>query len=56
MIKAAAGGGGRGIRVARDESELEDAFDRARSEAKTNFGNDKVFIEKFVEEPRHIEV
>lgn len=56
MIKAASGGGGRGIRVAKSESDLEDAFERAKSEAKSNFGNDSVFIEKFVEEPRHIEV
>lgn len=56
MIKASSGGGGRGIRIARDELELEDAFERARSEAKSAFGDDSVFIEKYVEEPRHIEV
>lgn len=56
MVKAAAGGGGRGIRVAKNEGELEEAYERAKSEALSNFGNDTVFIEKFIEEPRHIEV
>jgi acetyl/propionyl-CoA carboxylase alpha subunit len=56
MIKAAAGGGGRGMRVVRDASELEDALEAARREAKAAFGDDRVFCERFVERPRHIEV
>src|SRR5690606_12689041 len=56
MIKASAGGGGKGMRIAWDASEVRDGFDRARSEAKSSFGDDRVFIEKFVVEPRHIEI
>ena len=56
MLKAAAGGGGRGMRVVRNEEDLKKAFREARSEAKTAFGDDTVFLEKFVESPRHIEV
>src|SRR5512134_3378465 len=56
MLKAAAGGGGKGIRVARDEAELKDAFRLATSEARSAFGDDRVFIEKFIEQPRHIEI
>jgi propionyl-CoA carboxylase alpha chain len=56
MIKASAGGGGKGMRIAWSPSELEDGFERARSEARNSFGDDRVFIEKFVEEPRHIEI
>jgi propionyl-CoA carboxylase alpha chain len=56
MIKASAGGGGKGMRIAWDEREVRDGFDRARSEAKSSFGDDRVFIEKFVVEPRHIEI
>ncbi len=56
MIKASAGGGGKGMRIAWDESEVADGFDRARSEARNSFGDDRVFIEKFVVEPRHIEI
>jgi propionyl-CoA carboxylase alpha chain len=56
MIKASAGGGGKGMRIAWDEAELRDGFDRARSEAKSSFGDDRVFIEKFVVDPRHIEI
>ncbi|HEV7254581.1 MAG TPA: acetyl/propionyl/methylcrotonyl-CoA carboxylase subunit alpha [Mesorhizobium sp.] len=56
MIKASAGGGGKGMRVAWNEAEAREGFERARSEAKSSFGDDRVFIEKFVEEPRHIEI
>ena len=56
MIKAAKGGGGRGMRVVRSEKELEDALDRAVSEATSAFGDGTVFIERYVERPRHIEV
>lgn len=56
MLKSAAGGGGRGMRVIRSEGELEKNFDEARREAKNAFGDDTVFLEKFIEEPRHIEV
>lgn len=56
IIKAAMGGGGRGMRVVREQSELQDAFQRAVSEAKAAFGDGTVFIERFLERPRHIEV
>ncbi len=56
LIKAAAGGGGRGMRVARSPSELEDAFRGARTEARAAFGNDAVYIEKYLDRPRHIEL
>lgn len=56
MLKASAGGGGRGMRVVRDEKELVNAFSEARSEAGKAFGNDTIFIEKFVADPKHIEV
>ncbi|MFO1127877.1 MAG: acetyl/propionyl/methylcrotonyl-CoA carboxylase subunit alpha [Rhodospirillales bacterium] len=56
MLKAAAGGGGKGIRIARDAAELKDAFRLATSEARSAFGDDRVFIEKFIEQPRHIEI
>jgi 3-methylcrotonyl-CoA carboxylase alpha subunit len=56
MIKAAAGGGGRGMRVVRDPSELDDALEAARREAKAAFGDDRVFCERFVERPRHVEI
>ncbi|RCS24573.1 acetyl/propionyl/methylcrotonyl-CoA carboxylase subunit alpha [Phyllobacterium salinisoli] len=56
MIKASAGGGGKGMRIAWDASEVRDGFERARSEAKNSFGDDRVFIEKFIVEPRHIEI
>ncbi|HEX8047600.1 acetyl-CoA carboxylase biotin carboxylase subunit [Rhizobium sp.] len=56
MIKASAGGGGKGMRIAWSRDEVRDGFDRARSEAKSSFGDDRVFIEKFVVDPRHIEI
>ena len=56
IIKATAGGGGRGMKVAHDASEMEHAFMTARSEAKAAFGNDEVYIEKYLTTPRHIEI
>ena len=56
MIKASAGGGGKGLRVAWDDAQCREGFDSCRNEARNAFGDDRVFIEKFVEEPRHIEI
>ena len=56
MIKASAGGGGKGLRVAWNDKEAFEGFSACRNEAKASFGDDRVFIEKFVEEPRHIEI
>jgi len=56
MIKASAGGGGKGMRIAFSKSEVAEGFARARSEAKSSFGDDRVFIEKFITDPRHIEI
>jgi propionyl-CoA carboxylase alpha chain len=56
MIKASAGGGGKGLRVAFNDQEAFDGFSSCRNEARNSFGDDRVFIEKFVEEPRHIEI
>ncbi len=56
LIKATAGGGGKGMRIVRNESELLHAFKMARTEAEAAFGNPDVYIEKYIEEPRHIEV
>lgn len=56
MIKASAGGGGKGMRIAWSESEVADGFTSSMSEAKSSFGDDRVFIEKFVTQPRHIEI
>ncbi|MDO4536141.1 MAG: acetyl-CoA carboxylase biotin carboxylase subunit [Clostridium perfringens] len=55
MIKASSGGGGKGIRLVRREEELENAFYTAKSEGATNFGDDSVYMERFIENPRHIE-
>lgn len=56
MIKATSGGGGKGMRIVREESELEDAFHRAKSEAQKSFGNSEVYIERYIDNPKHIEV
>ena len=56
MIKASAGGGGKGLRVAFNDKEAFESFTSCRNEARNSFGDDRVFIEKFVEEPRHIEI
>jgi propionyl-CoA carboxylase alpha chain len=56
MIKASAGGGGKGMRVARSDTELRDGFRSAQHEAKSSFGDDRLFLEKYIEEPRHIEI
>jgi acetyl-CoA carboxylase biotin carboxylase subunit len=55
ILKATAGGGGRGMRIVRSESEFESMWDNARQEAKAAFANDGIYVEKYVEEPRHIE-
>ena len=56
IIKAASGGGGKGMQVVREAGEFTEAFNRARQEAKANFGDDTVYIEKFLSNPRHIEI
>ncbi len=56
MIKASAGGGGKGMRIAHSKAEVAEGFARARSEAKSSFGDERVFIEKFIVDPRHIEI
>ncbi|MDB5277728.1 MAG: biotin carboxylase of acetyl-CoA carboxylase [Ferruginibacter sp.] len=56
ILKATAGGGGKGMRVVWEESEMEKAFDNAKTEAAASFKNDGIYMEKFVEEPRHIEI
>jgi propionyl-CoA carboxylase alpha chain len=56
MIKASAGGGGKGMRIAYSMAEVAEGFARAKSEAKSSFGDDRVFIEKFITDPRHIEI
>ena len=56
MIKASAGGGGKGLRVAWNPTEAREGFDSCTSEARTAFGDDRVFVEKFIEQPRHIEI
>ncbi|MDH5797496.1 MAG: ATP-grasp domain-containing protein, partial [Paracoccaceae bacterium] len=56
IVKATAGGGGRGMKLAKSEKEMESAFQTARAEAKGAFGNDEVYIEKYLQKPRHIEI
>jgi len=56
MIKASAGGGGKGMRVAADDAEVRDGFRAAAGEARSSFADDRIFIEKYIEEPRHIEI
>jgi propionyl-CoA carboxylase alpha chain len=56
MLKASAGGGGKGMRIARSDDQCREGFKRATNEARTAFGDDRVFIEKYIEQPRHIEV
>ncbi|MGH6684836.1 MAG: acetyl-CoA carboxylase biotin carboxylase subunit, partial [Pseudolabrys sp.] len=56
MIKASAGGGGKGMRIAHSQAEVAEGFARSRSEAKSSFGDDRMFIEKFITNPRHIEI
>ena len=56
MIKASAGGGGKGMRIAHNDEEAKMGFRLSKDEALSSFGDDRIFIEKFIEEPRHIEV
>ena len=56
MMKASAGGGGKGMRIAFNKAEVAENFARARSEAKSSFGDDRVFLEKFITNPRHVEI
>jgi propionyl-CoA carboxylase alpha chain len=56
MIKASAGGGGKGMRIAHSRDEVAEGYERAKSEAQSSFGDDRIFIEKFIVDPRHIEI
>jgi propionyl-CoA carboxylase alpha chain len=56
MLKASAGGGGKGMRIARNDEECRDGFERAANEARSSFGDDRILAEKFIENPRHIEI
>jgi propionyl-CoA carboxylase alpha chain len=56
MIKASAGGGGKGMRIAHNNAELHEGFSGAQHEAKASFGDDRIFLEKYIEQPRHIEI
>ena len=56
MLKASAGGGGKGMRLVWEENKLKESWDSARQESKASFGNDDMYIEKFIEDPRHIEI
>src|SRR5699024_12274183 len=56
MLKAVCGGGGKGMRIVASEDEIESAYDRAKSEAKNSFGDDRMYAERYINEPKHIEV
>src|SRR5262249_44836530 len=56
MLKATAGGGGKGMRIARNEADCREGFQRSSGEARSSFGDDRVFIERYIDEPRHIEI
>jgi propionyl-CoA carboxylase alpha chain len=56
MLKASAGGGGKGMRIVRDDAECREGFERAANEARSSFGDDRMLIEKYIEQPRHIEI
>ncbi len=56
MLKASAGGGGKGMRIAHNDDECRDGFERARNEARSAFGDERLFLEKYIEDPRHIEI
>ena len=56
MLKASAGGGGKGMRIAYNDAETRSGFELSRAEAVSSFGDDRIFIERYVEEPRHIEI
>ena len=56
MLKASAGGGGKGMRVAYSDAECSEGFERASNEARSSFGDDRIFVEKYIEQPRHIEI
>ncbi|MGD9634434.1 MAG: biotin carboxylase N-terminal domain-containing protein, partial [Pirellulales bacterium] len=56
MLKASAGGGGKGMRIAHNDTECRDGFDRATNEARSSFGDERVFLEMYIENPRHIEI
>ncbi len=56
MLKATAGGGGKGMRIAHNDEECRDSFERAANEARSSFGDDRMFVEKYIENPRHIEI
>ena len=56
LVKAAAGGGGKGMRIARNDDEAREGFRSASNEARSSFGDDRVFVEKYIEQPRHIEI
>lgn len=56
MIKASGGGGGKGMRVVQKEEDMEDAWEKARAEAMASFGNNEMYVEKFIEDPRHVEI
>src|SRR5699024_8339904 len=55
IIKASLGGGARGMRIVNNKKELAEAYDRARSEGKSSFGNDEIYVEKYIKDPKHFE-